>query len=169
MKQYQSQFITSAFLLMLCFLLSGVATAADKSNERILFLTLQFDNTSVNLVNSRIVPGHLKTNRGAVTGDIEYELKSDSALLLQGAIENPLVRRFEYEDPDNAGKLKTKVVTSPSATITLRVPYSTAIKQLTFYRVTPSAGTGSKSTRAVRGTIDLTSVHISEKPERGEQ
>ncbi len=163
MKKQQSVLKASAALLLLSLVLSGLALAADTSNDRIVFLTLKFDNSSVQLVDSKIVPGHLKTNRGPSRGEIQYELLGDSGLLLQGAITDPLVKHLEYEDPDNTGKILSKVVAWPEATITLRVPYSAAIKQLSFYRTEQTGGADSKATRTTLGIIDLTIVHRGER------
>ena len=163
MKQCQSMLKASVAFLVLCFFLSSLALAADTSNDRIVFLTLKFDKSSVQLVDSKIVPGHLKTNRGPSRGEIQYELLGDSGLLLQGAITDPLVQRLEYEDPDNTGKILSKVIAWPEATITLRVPYSAAIKQLSFYRTEQTGGDDSKATRTTLSIIDLTIVHRGER------
>lgn len=163
MKQYQSVLKAGVALLMFCFLLSGFARSADETDERILFLTLRFDKTSVHLISSRIVPGHLKTNRGPSRGEIQYELLGESGVMLQGAITNPLVQRFEYEDPDNPGKLLSKTVNWTEATVNLRVPYSAAIKELTFYREQSSGSPDIKSTRSVIGVVELTTVHRGER------
>lgn len=163
MKQQQSVLKVNVALLLFCFLLSSIAWSADQSDERILFLTLKFDKSSVQLVDSKIVLGHLKTNRGPSRGEIQYELLGDSGLLLQGAIADPLVQHLEYEDPDNTGKILSKVIAWPEATITLRVPYSAAINQLSFYRTEQTDGADSKATRTTLGIIDLTIVHRGER------
>jgi len=106
---------------------------------------------------------HLKTNRGPSRGEIQYELLGESGVMLQGAITNPLVQRFEYEDPDNPGKLISKTVNWIEATVNLRVPYSAAIKELTFYREQSSGSPDTDFTRSVIGVVELTTVHRGER------
>lgn len=140
-------------------LLNGYA--GESQGEQILFLHLKITSNVVRLLDSKAVPGHLKaTVTAEKPGDLYLELIStNSATLWTGFAPDPLVHRYEYEDPDHPGQLKVKEVKRNQAEFTIRVPGQKAAKQLNIYRLDKSAEktatVASNKTRTLLGTLDL--------------
>ncbi len=135
--------------------------AEEGQDEQILFLHLKITNGVVRLVESTAVPGHLKP---AVTaekpGDLYLELNSTNRLpVWTDVVPDPLVRRYEYEDPDHPGQLKVKEVKLDQAEFTVRVPGRKEANQLNIYRLdqpaVKSATAASSQTRTLLGSIEL--------------
>ena len=135
--------------------------AEEGQDEQILFLHLKITNGVVLLVESTAVPGHLKS---AFTiekpGDLYLELISTNPLpVWTDVVPDPLVRRYEYEDPDHPGQLKLKEVKLDQAEFTVRVPGRKEARQLNIYRLDPSAvkstTTASSQLKTLLGSIDL--------------
>lgn len=135
--------------------------AEEGQDEQILFLHLQITNGVVRLVESKVVPGHLKP---AVTaekpGDLYLELNSTNRLpVWNDVVPDPLIRRYEYEDPDHPGQLKVKEVKLDQAEFTARVPGRADASRLNIYRLeqpaTRSAAMASSQKRTLLGTIEL--------------
>ncbi len=135
--------------------------AAGSQDEQILFLHLKITNGVVRLVDSNIVPGRLKPAVSAEKpGDLYLELISTNRLTVwTGVVPDPLVRRYEYEDPDHPGQLKVKEVKLDQADFTIRVPERGEARQLNIYRMDPSADKSatdvSGQARALLGTVEL--------------
>ena len=102
----------------------------------IMFLRLRFNGTSVGLVNATIRPGTLKKGRSARVRDgISYQVASASGQVLwSGSVEDPSVRRFEYEDPDHPGQIRTKTVSVDTAEFTVRIPVLKEMENIRFDR-----------------------------------
>jgi len=117
------------------FLLSALALAGNESGK-IAFLTFKFDGEKVTLVNSRIVDGAFKEKvKDFKTGDLRYEVVgADKTTIIQNSIGNPLIKKLEYEDPDNPGQLVSKIVTLPEAVFTVRIDYSQNTDYIRFYQ-----------------------------------
>jgi hypothetical protein len=115
----------------------------------------------VSLVESTAVPGHLKVPIAAEKqGDLYLELTSTNSVpIWTDVMSDPLVRRYEYEDPDHSGQLKVKEVKLDQAEFTIRVPVRKEARQLNIYRLDPpaakSAAAALNQTRTLLGTIDL--------------
>jgi hypothetical protein len=134
---------------------------AGSQDDQILFLHLKITNGVVRVVESTVVPGHLKP---AVTaekpGDLYLELISTNRLTVwTGVVPDPLVRRYEYEDPDHPGQLKVKEVKLDQAEFTIRVPERSEARRLDIYRMDPSAdksaAVASGQARTMLGTVEL--------------
>ena len=147
--------------LVLLLGLSPSLNAQVVQDQQILFLHLRLTNGVVHLVASTAVPGHLKP---AVTtekpGDLYLELISTNRLSVwTGVVSDPLVHRYEYEDPDHPGQLKAKVVKLDQAEFTVRVPGRKEANQLNIYRLEPPATqsgmAASRPSRTLLGTIEL--------------
>jgi len=135
--------------------------AEEGQAEQILFLHLKITNGVIRLVESTAVPGHLKP---AVTaekpGDLYLELNSTNRLpVWTDVVPDPLVHRYEYEDPDHPGQLKVKEVKLDQAEFTVRVPGRREANQLNIYRLdqpaVKSATAASSQTRTLLGSIEL--------------
>lgn len=135
--------------------------AEESQGEQILFLNLKITNDVVSLVGSTAVPGHLKVPIAAEKqGELYLELISTNSVpIWTDVMPDPLVRRYEYEDPDHPGQLKVKEVKMDQAEFTVRVPGRKEAKQLNIYRLdqpaAKSAASASNKTRTLLGTIEL--------------
>ena len=147
-------------LVLLLGLLSNL-NAQEAQDQQILFLHLRLTNGAVYLVTSTVVPGHLKS---AVTaekqGDLYLELISTNNLpVWSDVFPDPLVHRYEYEDPDHPGQLRVKEVKLDQAEFMVRVPVQKEARQLDIYHLDqPAAQSGmavSRPTRTLLGTIAL--------------
>jgi hypothetical protein len=107
------------------------------------------------------VPGRLKVPIAAEKqGELYLELISTNSVpIWTDVMPDPLVRRYEYEDPDHPGQLKVKEVKMDQAEFTVRVPGRKEAKQLNIYRLdqpaAKSAASASNKTRTLLGTIEL--------------
>ncbi len=154
----------AAIIIVLSGLTCLGAEIADDSN--ILFLLLHTDGNSVTLKESTIVPGSLKRPRQLPgLNDIEYKvISSDSAVLFQGYINNPLVKRIEYEDADNPGQLKTKIIELPESDFMLRIIDHRDMKHIDLYRVANRSNL--KSEKTSREFIGRLTPDIKREPKR---
>ena len=145
---------------------SSKLNAQEARDQQILFLHLRLTNGVVHLVASTAVPGRLKP---AVTtekpGDLYLELISTNRISVwTGVVSDPLVHRYEYEDPDHPRQLKAKVVKLDQAEFTVRVPGRKEANQLNIYRLEPPATqsgmAASRQARTLLGTIQLSGPEV---------
>ncbi|HMJ88789.1 MAG TPA: hypothetical protein VK530_03175 [Candidatus Acidoferrum sp.] len=107
------------FFAMLC------CCAVQAQTEGIWFLHLRMTNGQVVLVNQKKTPGVLKRSRGAdAARAVQIELQSaNGATVWSQTIDDPAVRRIEYEDPQQPGKLRAREVILTNVEFTVRVPF----------------------------------------------
>jgi len=150
-----------AVLLMIATIMpTSLSAADDKDGAKIIFLHMRIDADGVSLVDSRTVPGRLKTPRtDQPRGEIVYELVAEQSIALYTAgISDPLTLRFDYEDPDQPGRLRSKTVQLEETEFTVRVPYAAEATHVNFYRVDRAAGTSAQAaTRQLIGSIPVNS------------
>jgi hypothetical protein len=132
-------------LALVCFCV-GVSElcAQPKELDQILFLHLRMKGGTLTLVKSATVPGVLKSRRSAdKKAPLQLEVETaEGASLWSDTMNDPSVRRYEYEDPDNPGVIKSKVVRLNEVEFTVRVPLKKEARRLSFYRVSPPAEKG---------------------------
>jgi hypothetical protein len=142
--------------------------AQEAQDPQILFLHLRLTNGVVHLIASTTVPGRLKPAIATEKpGDLYLELVSTNSLTVwSGVVSDPLVRRYEYEDPEHPGQLKAKEVKLDQAEFTVRVPGRTEARQLNIYRLEPPATqsgmAASRPTRTLMGTIQLPGPEVAQ-------
>lgn len=157
--------VICGLVLLLGLLLN--LNAEEGQDEQILFLHLKITNDVVSLVESTAVPGHLKIPIAAEKqGELCLELTSTNGVpIWTDVMPDPLVRRYEYEDPDHPGQLKVKEVKLDQAEFTIRVPGRKEAKRLNIYRLdqpaAKSAAAAANQTRTLLGTVEL---HLPESP-----
>jgi hypothetical protein len=125
---------------------SGPLQAEESGNAGIVFLRMYIDRDSISLIESIVVPGAFKQPRaGSISRDMYYEVESkDGTVVTSGTVDDPLVRRVEYEDPDNPGTLKSKVIELSEADFVLRLNYSDDIEFVSFYKLTTNRNDSSE-------------------------
>lgn len=139
-----SAWIGAAFLVFILAAANSLP-AQTPSAAQIVFLKFKMTNDTLTLVQSALRPGVLKQKRGGETrGEISYEVRSSSGKLLwREAMEDPLLQRFEYEEPANPGQIKIKAVKLNEAEFTLRLPFKPEAHRIEFYRQnSPEANQG---------------------------
>jgi len=147
LKHFCRDFETFSIVWILALLfLAPLSVDADDSpsSSKIAFLRLYIDSTGFRLVDASIVNGSLKSPRGeSILKEYSYELVGiDSTVLFKGEFENPLIKRYEYENPDHPGQILVKVVEIPSSEITIRVPVKPAMYRLHIYRTERASARG---------------------------
>ncbi len=123
-------------LIITLLLISSVIAKAAGTENKVVFLQFHIDSNSISLTKSTMADGELKKTRiRTESKEIYFEIVSkDSQLLSSGNIENPLVRKFEYENPDKPGEILNKIINLESAEFTVRVDYNNRIDKINFYR-----------------------------------
>jgi len=149
--------------------LSGlVAVALVANNGRaqtdppgITFLHLRATADHFELIDAKTVPGSLRSvryDREAHGLHVEV-LSKDNRTLFQTVCAEPTVRRLEYEDPSQPGRIVMKLVPSIPGDFTIRIPYSNEARMLRFYRHSSVATgvtlVGSKPTLVFQGQLRL--------------
>lgn len=130
------------FLILIGYLIAllcsaNMAAAGDdteSNSERILFLHLIADSTGISLVDQLVVEGSLKRPQGLVRshGLGVAVLDGNGAIQFEQIVKNPLIDVYEYEDPDNPGELKMKVVERDQAEFWVRVPLTQSTDRIRF-------------------------------------
>lgn len=150
MRKMMMLFSMGAIALLILIVVAGAApmlrAEENTSPGEIVFLHLQIDSARVTLLDTRTVAGSLKIPRGdRVYRAVYFEAADKSGkVVYQGSIDDPLVKRLEYEDPDNPGKLKSKTVILDNAELTVRIPGNMNIESVSFYRLGAGSDIASK-------------------------
>lgn len=129
----------------------------------VVFVRLHMTPEGISLVEYSCVSGQLKQPRESQNiKEITWEAMSSSdSVITKGSLDNPLIRRFEYEDPNNPGNLVSRTVELNEAYFVIRMPFSYDIKSLSFYRKEHKSGDPSdmSSSKLIsRMDIDLKAV-----------
>jgi hypothetical protein len=129
------------------------------AQNQILFLRLRIQNDSITMVRSNVRPGVLKQAMDfSKNGEIEYQCQSAAGLLLLSSVINdPSVRRYEFEDPEQPGALRMKEVKLKDVEFTLRIPFREDIRRVEFFRVEPPGASNlmRKAARTFIGAIEI--------------
>ncbi|HJW31321.1 MAG TPA: hypothetical protein VJ508_18965 [Saprospiraceae bacterium] len=132
--------------------------AQDNDSDKMIFLRLRLKNDVISLIGKTIRHGKFKQSRLERTRDgIRYTITSSTGeSLATGFIEDPSLRRYEYEDSTQAGHIKTKVVEVPDVEFTLRIPVRTGMQSITFDRLKSRAVQQGQSSYQRIGSIRVT-------------
>jgi hypothetical protein len=116
------------------------------AGDTFLFLTLRMRTGEVSVVRSQIVPGTLKPQPAPRAPEpLAVVLEdSDGTELATARLDDPSLRRFEYEDPDQPGAIKARTVPVDDTEFIVRVPQPARATRVAVYReAAGAAGTGS--------------------------
>lgn len=105
-------------------------------NNKIIFVNVNFMEDKVALNNVWVMEGKLKRPKIVIAQDnqIYYSVFTrGNEVIIQGRIQDPLQRRYEYVDDD--GQLKNIVVTQDSTDILIRIPYHQEVWRMEFSKV----------------------------------
>jgi hypothetical protein len=115
--------------------------AVHAQTDGIWFLHLRLTNDQVVLVKQQKTPGVLKSRRGpAPAQPLRIDLKAQNGTTLWSqTIDDPAVRRIEYEDPLEPGKMRARQVTLTNVEFTVRIPYQPKARNAVVSRRTSGA------------------------------
>ncbi len=152
--------LSLAIYLLLSAIYSPAPLMAEEGEAAgILFMRLHISEDGVSLVESSVVPGSLKKPRaefGPEVSGIYYDVRSETdSLITSGRFDNPLIRKLEYEDPDNPGALKQKIISLTETDFMLRIAFSDQIRRVTFYELDSSQEPRGGPRRIPLGTISI--------------
>jgi hypothetical protein len=146
--------------ISICWLLlpaMDTIQAQRPAGNEIMFLRLRVRDDTISLVRLTTSPGKLKHRDVARSaGGILYNVISSSGeSLWSGSIDDPAVRRYEYEDPEFSGQIKTKVVAVNDVEFTLRIPVIKGIRRITFDRPARTFEQNGKPAYRRIGSLDV--------------
>ncbi len=104
--------------------------------EQFLFLTLRYRTGEVSVVETRVLPGSLKTPRDSTQpGALVIRLeKGDGSRVWANVIDDPARQRLEYDDPAEPGVMRVKEIVADEVEFIVRTPLVAGAQQLTVYR-----------------------------------
>ena len=110
------------------------AGSGSAGSTGITFLHLRTTTDGFELIEARTVEGSLRTERyDSAKPGLHVEVRSaDDRILFRGVYPEPTIKRLEYEDPADPGKIRAKEITNQEFTI--RVPNFTEARTVHFYR-----------------------------------
>ncbi len=136
-------FLVALLACLLCPPAEGQPIGRLTGQAKILFLHLKMSQGIVHSLGSSVRQGTVKVPR-VVTGSPGIgivAISSNGDRIFKGSIGDPSIRRYEYEDPHNPAHLISRQVALDDVEFTVRVPYSTDLSRVEFYReVEPQAG-----------------------------
>jgi hypothetical protein len=108
----------------------GQTTGSDK----ILFMKFKMTNNEISLSACQLAEGKFTAGSSSV-GEINYEIiNSQNAIINTGFINNSLHVKYEYEDYDNNGELKSIFIKKDYAEFFIRTSYKSDISKINFYK-----------------------------------
>jgi hypothetical protein len=147
-------------ILILCvaaMLVLAGAYAGAQENSRIVFLHLKMRQGKVVLLDQTTRAGSLKQSRAAQQyATWTYDLVSPTGeVLWSGTMRDPSFKRYEYEDPNEPGKIRSKQVLLDDVEFTVRVPHIDSAQRVQFYRSIATSAVAERPVRQSIGTIIL--------------
>lgn len=122
------------FRALLCAFLLGYPVFA-QAPEQIQYLHLRRDAEGVTLLGASAYRGQMKPE--VQGGPLEYETDEG----FRSGLPDPLLQRYEYEDPSEPGRIRSLHVERASAEFTIRVPGRMTGQNLRFFqRHVPRSG-----------------------------
>ena len=128
--------------LLLAVLVATTAVAfsthsgAKPKSDRILFVNVTLIDGDVYLVDTKVVKGTLKKQKGLPSsGNYLYfsVLSKSGTVLYEGAIPDPSLISVEYED--EGGQLQRQTSVLKSVDFAVRMPFDEAASQVIFYKI----------------------------------
>ena len=123
-------------LLLAAVTLMLVDAPAQEATNRFLLLRLRLNGDSVTLINASVAAGTLKPQQDSDEPESLLIHLEDATGKLQWStlIADPSIRRYEYEDPQEPGALRTKIVQLDDAEVIVRAPLLPDVRHLAVHR-----------------------------------
>ena len=133
--------------LILC-----LSLRAAEEDGKFLFLTLRYKDGVIMVVKSALVSGRLKPQRDSTRPDaLQITLeKTEGESAWRLAMDDPSVRRYEYEDPQQPGVIRSKEVKVNDIEFIVRAPLVAGVRHLAVYRHEPPAPGAKQSAAPVK-------------------
>ena len=111
------------------------AVAQDETNQ-FLFLRLRLKAGEITLIEGRIVSGTLKPQRDTAEAEgLVVSLESSPGEERWSlAIADPSQQRYEYEDPDRPGEIRSKTVQHDDVEFIVRAPLKAGVRHVAVHR-----------------------------------
>jgi hypothetical protein len=138
-------------------LAAGELLAQKKPGSRVIFLHLRMKQGKVLLIDRTVRAGSLKPSRATQEyASLSYELFSATGeVLWRSTMHDPTLRRYEYEDPDQRGTLRSKQAVLDDVEFTVRVPDIDGASRVEFYRSLAPSASSERPVRRSIGSVTL--------------
>jgi hypothetical protein len=135
----------SSIVALVLTLASAAGQPSPRAGDAFYLLTFRMKTGEVAMVRSQLVPGTLKSQPAPqFKAPLLVALEDTNGLELATArLDDPSVRRYEYEDPDHPGAIQFKVVPVEDTEFMIRIPQPAGATRVAVYRETTVAGTPS--------------------------
>lgn len=136
-----SRLILGVRLGVMLGLVLGLSLSAAEEDGKFLFLTLRYKDGVITVMKSAVVSGTLKPQRDSTKPDaLQITLeKTEGESAWSVAMDDPSVRRYEYEDPQQPGVIRSKEVKRNDLEFIVRAPLLAGVRHLAVYRQEPPA------------------------------
>ena len=141
MKLLPAQWPSLAALVLT--LASAAGQPSPPAGDAFYLLTFRMTTGEVAMVRSQLVPGTLKSQpapRSPAPLLVALE-DTNRRELATARLDDPSVRRYEYEDPDHPGAIQFKVVPVEDTEFMIRIPRPAGATHVAVYREATVAGT----------------------------
>lgn len=120
-------------IFLFCALLLNIIYGQSGGSDKIVFMKFKMTSNGITFSGYQLAEGKY-TAVSFSTGEINYEIINNYGSIINiGHINNPLLVRYEYEDPNNNGQLKSITIKKDYAVFFIRVPYNINISKINFY------------------------------------
>ena len=144
-------------LLLMLLNAAPAALAADTNQtgsvveEKFPLLTLRFKDGELLPVNSKVVAGALKPQRNSTKpNNLLVQLEDAAGLRIWSlTLDDPAVQRYEYEDPDEPGRIRFTEARSDDVDFLVRVPLDVRARQVAVFRRERAAAAGTNEASVV--------------------
>lgn len=119
----------------LIFLFFSTTFAINSQNDdRIIFLYLKKQNSTITLERSSIIKGKLKSRFKNTFAGLEYSVALESGrTILSGVVKDPTLVSCDYIDPNDPLRLKGGRVIQNEARFVIKIPYMEGMDNISFY------------------------------------
>ena len=147
-------------LITMVSVMVPLGTQAGDNTNQFLFLTLRLKDGVVTLEKAKIVAGTLKPQQNSTDEKpLLISLEQTNGIAQWNlTMDDPSVQRLEYEDPQQPGVLKTKLVATDDIEFIVRTPLITGVRHLAIHRQaaqTKLTAGGASATNSLLARIEL--------------
>ena len=128
-------------LTVILTMLSLGWTQAGEATNQFLFLTLRLKGRVVTLEKAAIVSGTLKPQVNSTDAEPLFVTleQAEGAESWSLAMNDPSIQRYEYEDPQQPGVLKSKIVQVDDIEFIVRTPMTPGVRRIAIHHMDKSA------------------------------
>lgn len=133
--------LSGLHITMLLAALLPLRIRATEETNQFLFLTLRVKDGVVTLDQAKVVKGALKPQADSRDAErLQLSLEhADGRVAWNLEIDDPSVQRYEYEDPEHPGQLKSKLVRVDDVQFIVRTPLQVGVCRIAIHRIRKGA------------------------------